>query len=230
MSDEKDYILDDIGFELDVQSLMSKVRVAEGSEDDKAVKDLANSVASKIKPKAVCKVVYVQDRTDNSVNVGGVVFTSKTLRANLDKAERVFAYIATCGNELEKTDIEPDDYVKQFWLDAIKEMALRGCIGYLKKYIKKRYALKKISAMQPGSGDQDLWPIEQQKLLFSLFGNTEELIGVTLTDSCLMVPNKSLSGIYFPTEFDFTSCQMCHREKCPGRLAPCQPPVKPGAK
>ncbi len=220
MNDEKDYILDDIGFELDMQSLMSKVHVAEGSEDGKAVKDLANSVASKIKPKAVCKVVYVQDRTDNSVNVGGVVFTSKTLRTNLDKVERAFAYIATCGNELEKTDIEPDDYVKRFWLDTIKEMALRVCIEYLKDHIKKRYALKKISAMQPGSGDRNLWPIEQQKLLFSLFGNTEELIGVTLTDSCLMVPNKSLSGIYFPTEFDFTSCQMCHRENCPGRLAP----------
>jgi len=213
-------ILSDIGFELDIQSLMSKVRVAEGSEDGKAVEDLANSVASRIKPKAVCKVVYVQDRTDNSVNVGGVVFTSRVLRANLDKVERAFAYIATCGNELEQTDIEPDDYVKRFWLDTIKEMALRGCIEYLKNYIKKRYALKKVSAMQPGSGNQDLWPIEQQKLLFSLFGNTEELIGVTLTDSCLMIPNKSLSGIYFPTEVDFTSCQMCQRERCPGRLAP----------
>jgi len=211
-------ILSDIGFELDIQSLMSKVRVAEGSEDGKAVKDLANSVALKIKPKAICKVVYVQDRTDNSVNVGGVVFTSKTLRTKLDKVERAFAYVATCGNELEKTDIEPDDYVKRFWLDAIKEMALRGGIEYLKDHIKKRYALKKISAMQPGSGNQDLWPIEQQKLLFSLFGNTEELIGVTLTDSCLMIPNKSLSGIYFPTEIDFTSCQMCQRERCPGRL------------
>ena len=211
-------ILSDIGFELDMQSLMSKVRVAEGSEDGKAVKDLANSVASKIKPKAICKVVYVQDRTDNSVNVGGVVFTSKVLRTNLDKAERAFAYIATCGRELEKTDIEPDDYLRRFWLDTIKEMALRGCIEYLKGYIKKRYALKKISTMQPGSGHQDLWPIEQQKPLFSLFGNTEELIGVALTDSCLMIPNKSLSGIYFPTEVDFTSCQMCRRERCPGRL------------
>jgi len=211
-------ILSDIGFELDIQSLMSKVHVAEGSEDGKAIEELADSLAPKIKPKAICKAVYVQDRNHDSVNVGGVVFTSKILRANLDKVERAFAYIATCGRELEKTDIEADDYLRRFWLDEIKEMALRACMGYIKDHIKKRYALKKVSAMQPGSGRQDLWPIEQQKQLFSLFGNTEELIGVTLTDSFLMIPNKSLSGIYFPTEVDFTSCQTCQRERCPGRL------------
>jgi hypothetical protein len=74
--------------------------------------------------------------------------------------------------------------------------------------------------MNPGSGDANVWPIEQQKELFSLFGDVENLIGVRLTDSFLMVPNKSVSGICFPTEINFQSCQLCHRMNCNGRKAP----------
>jgi hypothetical protein len=35
-----------------------------------------------------------------------------------------------------------------------------------------------------------------------------------------MVPTKSVSGIIFPTEADFQSCQLCERENCPNRRAP----------
>ena len=48
-------------------------------------------------------------------------------------------------------------------------------------------------------------------------------MGVRLTDSFLMVPNKSVSGIFFPAEVTFTSCQLCQRGVCPGRRAPFDP-------
>jgi len=38
-----------------------------------------------------------------------------------------------------------------------------------------------------------------------------------------MVPLKSVSGIYFPTEIKFESCQLCPREVCRGRVAPYDP-------
>ena len=65
-----------------------------------------------------------------------------------------------------------------------------------------------------------VWPIEQQGELLSLFGDVKKLIGVELTDSFLMIPKKSISGVIFPTEIDFRSCQVCHRENCPSRSAP----------
>ena len=74
--------------------------------------------------------------------------------------------------------------------------------------------------MSPGSGDAVIWPIEQQRNLFALLGDGSQQIGVQLTDSCLMIPNKSVSGIRYPTEIDFHTCQVCHREDCPGRIAP----------
>jgi len=36
-----------------------------------------------------------------------------------------------------------------------------------------------------------------------------------------MIPKKSISGIYFPTEVLFYSCQLCPRKGCKERKAPC---------
>ena len=57
---------------------------------------------------------------------------------------------------------------------------------------------------------------------FKVNTNTQarKIIGVNLTDSFLMIPRKSISGIYFPTEIKFYSCQLCPRERCIGRKAP----------
>jgi len=77
--------------------------------------------------------------------------------------------------------------------------------------------------MHPGSGDVDLWPIQQQKELFALLGDIPGQIGVELTDTCLMIPNKTVSGIQFPTEQDFRSCQVCRRSVCPNRAAAFDP-------
>jgi hypothetical protein len=71
--------------------------------------------------------------------------------------------------------------------------------------------------MSPGSLPD--WPIQAQRPLFRLFGDAAESLGVQLTDSMLMIPSKSVSGICFPTEQTFASCQLCPRERCPSRQA-----------
>jgi hypothetical protein len=71
--------------------------------------------------------------------------------------------------------------------------------------------------MSPGSL-QD-WPLEAQSQLFQLLPDVEAAIGVRLTESLLMIPTKSVSGIYFQTEVSFVNCQLCQRGKCPGRKA-----------
>ena len=77
--------------------------------------------------------------------------------------------------------------------------------------------------MSPGDGSRTVWPITQQKQLFSIFGNVEDLIGVRLTDSMLMIPVKSVSGIFVPTEIKFETCQLCPGERCIARKAPYDP-------
>ncbi len=213
-------VLNDIAFQLDMDTLLARLRIDKESKDAKDIQHLIDHVASLVKPKAVYEVSYIQCKGYDTVNIGGVTFTSRVLRVNLDKIQRVFPYIATCGRKLEKIVAVTDDFMRRFWLDTVKDMALEASRKHLSNYLKRRYALGQTSSMSPGAGSQDLWPIEQQKQLFSIFGNVEDLIGVKLTDSFLMIPNKSVSGIYFPTEIRFESCQLCPRKECLARRAP----------
>lgn len=219
MSENVIEVLDNVGFVVDEKALLAEVRVAEGSEDAEAVQDLVETVRGIAKPKAVYKVSYIEGVNGDEVCIDGVVFTSRVLSANLGKVGRVFAYIATCGREFDEVEIASDDLLRRYWLDTIKGIALQAGMEYLFSHLRGKYLLETTSTMSPGEADRDIWPIEQQKLLFGLFGNTEELVGVTLTESMLMIPNKSLSGICFPSEISFKSCQVCQRKDCHARRA-----------
>jgi hypothetical protein len=85
------------------------------------------------------------------------------------------------------------------------------------------FKLEKKASMNPGSGDRRLWPLEEQGVLFGLLGNVTESIGVILTESWLMMPNKSVSGFYFKTDKTYHNCQLCQRQPCPNRRAPFDP-------
>ncbi|MGD2148279.1 MAG: vitamin B12 dependent-methionine synthase activation domain-containing protein, partial [Anaerolineae bacterium] len=142
----------------------------------------------------------------------------RVLRVNLDPVHRIFPYVATCGTELDEWSGSIDDMLESYWADAIMEMALRVAMHTLSDHLEQRFRPGRMSRMSPGSLED--WPIFEQRKLFALLGDTEAAIGVRLTDSMIMVPLKSLSGIWFPTEVDFASCQLCPREICSGRRAP----------
>lgn len=150
-------------------------------------------------------------------------FVSRVLRVHLDEVDTVFPYVVTCGRELDSIPVADGDVFGQFCRDAIKEMALWAGITHLYQYLQETHALNTLASMNPGSGEVNVWPIEQQKELFAFLGNVQESIGVVLTDACLMVPNKSVSGIFYPSEDGFQNCQLCRQERCPERRAPFDP-------
>lgn len=198
--------------------MLQKLRVKEGTGSARSVERLLKEAEAVAKPKALYGVAYVDQRAEESVEVGGQTFESRVLRVNLDPVHRIFPYVATCGTELDEWSSSIDDMLESYWADAIKEMALRGAMHALSDHLEQRFRPGRMSRMSPGSLED--WPIFEQRKLFALLGDTEAAIGVRLTDSMIMVPLKSLSGIWFPTEVDFASCQLCPREICSGRRAP----------
>jgi hypothetical protein len=211
-------ILSNIPVEFDISVLLSRLHIAEGGADAASVGKLVEWAGSVANPKAIYDICYLEDKSEDTVTVGGVTFTSHILSTNLGQAHRFFPFITTCGKELEVQPNITGDMMEFYWLDEIKQMALGAAFGYMQKHITEKYRPGKISYMCPGSLED--WPTTQQAQLFSLFGDTEEKIGVKLTDSFLMLPTKSVSGIFFPAETSFESCQLCPREDCPGRRAP----------
>ena len=148
----------------------------------------------------------------------GSSFHSPILRGNLERANKVFPYIITVGPGLEREAGAQTDLLKQYYLEEIANIALEQAADGLSERLESRFGLGPLSNMSPGSLED--WPITEQAKLFSIFGDTERLVGVRLTESMLMVPRKSISGIFFPSEEGFVACQLCERERCPGRKAP----------
>ena len=221
--DLKTIVLDEIPFALDIDDLQGRLHLAYNSDSAREFRELADEAQHLARPKALFRECYIEYRGVDGVTLGTVTFRSPALRAHLDQVERVFPYVATCGREIDNLVVPAGDFLRQYWLDAIKAALLECSRSYLRTHLEVTYALGKTSSMHPGSGDATVWPIEQQAQLFSLLGDVEGQIGVTLTGSFLMIPIKSISGILFPTETNFQSCQLCHREKCPSRKAQFDP-------
>jgi len=209
-----------IPFELDLEGLLKEAHVESGTDDAAGFEELLNRAREVAKPKALYKECFIQLKGEETITIDNITFATRALRMNLDQVERVFPYVATCGKEVDEINIPESDFLSRYWLDIIKAALLRVSCCHLESLLVQKYKLGKTSVMSPGSGDVNVWPIKQQKELFSLFGDVEDLIGVRLTESFLMLPNKSVSGVRFPTEIDFQSCQLCHRENCFSRKAP----------
>jgi hypothetical protein len=200
------------GFELDPESTAKRLRVS----DKGLVQRLVDSAKAAIAPVVAFRISYLDEKRDGVV-VDGVSFSSRVLRRNLDGVGRVFPFVATLGKALDETIAATEDMLEKYLLDEIGNMALREARGRFEKHLRSTFALEKLSCMAPGSLED--WPIEQQQPLFRLLSGVESAIGVSLTSSCLMLPRKSVSGIYFPSEASFFSCQLCPRERCDARKA-----------
>ena len=208
-------VLADIPFRLDEPAFLRLTHLDSLAE----VRGLVDRVRATARPKAAYKVCYIDERSADTVQIEGRVFASEVLVRNLEAVERVFPYVATCGTELESLEEASADLFTRYCLDVLKELVLGAARTFLLEHLRTAYGAIRLSSMNPGSGDARLWPLGQQRPLFGLLGDVEQAVGVRLTPSLLMQPNKSVSGIFFPSEVHFESCQMCTREGCPRRRA-----------
>lgn len=211
------HILDHLVYEPNLPALMKRVRVKEGSARAAELADLLAEAVPLARPRALYLVAYITGRGDDYVEIAGLRFDSRVLRVNLEPAYRVFPYLATCGTELQAWADRQEDMVLNYWAEAIKEQALAAAIRAVHDHMMNLYQPGETASMSPGSLAD--WPIQQQAVLFALFGAHSAEIGVRLTESMLMLPTKSVSGIRFPNEGSFESCMLCPREGCPGRRA-----------
>jgi hypothetical protein len=225
MTDKKIHILDQIPVDLPFGEIRRQLHLKKDHRWDE-VKDLIQTVLPDIQAKAVYRVCYIDEKRSDSIDIDGVCFKSRVLAKNLATVERVFPFVITIGSHyLAQTDAQ-EDLVVKYYLDVIGNVAVGATRKSLEKSLQTRFGLEGMSFMSPGSLEE--WPLEEQRPLFALFGDGQTPIGVTLNSSCLMIPAKSESGIYFPTEVPFYSCQLCDRKDCPGRKATYDKKMKAG--
>lgn len=205
------------GIALPPETVASRLRFG----DEALLQRLIEKAQSVVSPRAGFRVGFIDEKRDDGVVIEGVVFTSRVLRRNLDPVGRVFPFILTLGKAADELIDRSGDLLEKYLLDQIMNLILREARKRLEREICSSCALQKISSMTPGSLPD--WPIEQQQPLFRLLSGVEDALGVRLTETFLILPRKSVSGVYFPSETTFLSCQLCPRERCDSRKAAFDP-------
>lgn len=213
-------VIENIPIKLDSDDLVKGLRIRRNIEYIKDILDsLIEAITPVMNPKALYSISFVDKIEGDQVTIGDTVFTSKVVRMNLKQVGRVFPYIVTAGSELD--DVELSKRQSAMLLDQVKTVVVSKAYQYLRTHLAEKYGIKKLSSVAPGRLDE--WPLTQQRELFSLFGDNVDRIGVRLTKTCLMLPVKTVSGLRFPSEAGFESCELCSREKCMGRRAAYDP-------
>lgn len=127
-------------------------------------------------------------------------------------------FIATAGiryGQYQRRLMEAGDMVRVFIADALGSVIAEKCADQMEQALQAsidKLGWHHTNRFSPGYCG---WHVSQQQLLFPMFeGHT---CGVTLTDSSLMVPIKSVSGIIGigkeVRRLDYT-CGLCNFEKC----------------
>jgi len=154
---------------------------------------------------------------------GSVIFKSRIIAQLLERCPQVAIFLVTIGKYLEETafQLARDGLILQATvLDAIGSDAVEKVADFAQDRIKevaKARGLVTSRRFSPGYCD---WNIGQQRMLFyALTGNT---VGIRLTGECLMIPQKSISGIIgigpsTDNVENYNPCKTCTKKDCPGR-------------
>ena len=181
----------------------------EPDADTKAeLTQIINEVSQWLHPQFSYFVVGVQPDFD----------MGKIILRQLRDSEAYALFICTAGVEYEAYQQrlkEQGDMVRVFIADALGSVIAEKCADQMEKALQEsidKLGWKHTNRFSPGYYG---WHVSQQQLLFPLFqGHT---CGVTLTDSSLMLPIKSVSGIIglgaSVRKLDYT-CGLCDFKQC----------------
>ncbi len=207
-----------IEFDPPQEKVLKKLHVKPNKGQEDLVLSLLDEALQLAKPKAMYSIVGIDEHLVGGVILNGIQMDSKVMAVNLSDVHRVFPYINTSGRELYDWTQTKENLLEKYYAEEISQMALRAAEKYLLSHLKETYELGRTSSLNPGSLDD--WPITEQRSLFQLLGNPFESVGVELTESMLMLPNQSVSGIRYSSDTDFYNCELCPRGNCPHRRAP----------
>lgn len=120
----------------------------------------------------------------------------KMVSAALQESTAIAVFIATCGREVEaysKQLLQQGNILEGFIVDLIGSEIAEGMADYTHNRIMHEMALSGMHTTNRYSPGYCNWPVNDQKQLFRIMG--DNTCGVSLSESSLMQPIKSVSGI-----------------------------------
>ena len=172
--------------------------------------------AKKATPSCYYSIVDVE-LLEQSILVEGIELETKKIIAKLLKgSEKVALFLATAGLGFEQWAHElkeQGDYLDVFIADSIGTCIVEQAGDYMERLLEREIGgLKHTNRFSPGYCG---WHVSEQKKFFSLL--PPGICDVTLRESCLMTPIKSISGIMGigpDVKAKVYSCNVCEMEYC----------------
>lgn len=154
--------------------------------------------------------------TGNSCDFGSFEVISADLARNLDGCAKAVVFAATVGVGIDRliakySVLSP---TKALLLDAIGTERIESLCDRFCDDMEREYRLSAKPRFSPGYGDLDL---SFQKELFSVL-NCRKHIGLSISDSLMMSPSKSVTGIVGLCETECREpsrkCDSCGNREC----------------
>jgi len=218
--------------EFDVSTLsladaFTACRAEPGTENVEVTTEVWERMAAVARPKALYTAVDLDWRGEQ-LFINRREFDSVLLKRNLAGLSTAYPFVATCGIEADAVLQACTDPLEQFYADTLCRFLLMAVsLAMSAEIFQKFNGSKPMPQMNPGSLPE--WPLTAQADLFALLGGQDTVIkqiDVKLSESFLMIPVKSRSGLYFPGKHDYTNCMMCDKKDCPNRQAEYDPTAR----
>ena len=185
---------------------------------DNTLSDLLKDCLQEARDVLTYKVCYTERRcqTDGDLcDFGGMRVHSKHLASALQGCDRVIVFAATVGTGLDRliakySRLSP---AKALMLQAIGTERIEALCDAFCADMASIYGMGLTPRFSPGYGDL---PLDTQRELFALL-NPAKHIGLTLNDSLLMSPSKSVTafaGIGGKIKSAPNKCSLCQKTDC----------------
>jgi hypothetical protein len=187
------------------------------------VKEYADNICHLIEPSYSYVIRDVSSVRGARVFIeGSVVFRSNVIAELLRQCPKVAVFVLTIGGRLGEVvrQLSGEGFLVQAAvLDAIGSDAAETLAHVVQDIIKSEAAAEGLAISRRFSPGYCDWRVSQQKMVFRALGG--DCAGVHLTDGCLMVPQKSISGIIGIGPADkvegYNPCSTCNKRDCAGR-------------
>ena len=193
-----------------------------GADIMEEIENMKDTVRRILHPK-FCFVISKEgslDVKEKTLEVCGRIFqVGRIITAQLRGSEAYAFFVATSGVEFERfqRDLEKEgDMLRVFIADSMGSVIAEKTADIMERWLQiyiNAKGWKHTNRFSPGYCG---WHVSQQQMLFSLLG-VKEPCGVHLTDSSLMIPIKSVSGVIGlgpkVRKLEYT-CGLCDYSKC----------------
>jgi hypothetical protein len=166
----------------------------------------------------ICDIETHPERNDGLL-VGGVFFSLQPIvTSQMRNSQKAALFACTIGSRMEawRRDLEKDrEEVMAHFVDTIASAAVENATDLLHDHIDRKMSEQGWGATNRYSPGYCGWSVAEQHLLFSLL--PDRFCGITLTESALMTPMKSVSGVIgigVGIKREGYRCGRCGRKDC----------------